>query len=79
MSELSGKPLLPKGHNQWHWQFMHILPKGSYPRYKLNIENIVLGTVWEHEHQEIIDKFRELKAKLVAEYYEKYYKIKKFD
>ena len=45
VSELSGKPLLPIGHFQWHWQFLHVLPKGSYPHYKLKKENIVLGTV----------------------------------
>ena len=79
VSELSGKPLLPKGHFQWHWQFLHILPKGSYPHYRLNIENIVLGTVHEHENQEMIGKFNKLKSKLKAEYYEKYYNIKRFD
>jgi hypothetical protein len=79
VSELSGDPLLPKGHFQWHWQFLHILPKGSYPHYRLNIENIVLGTVQEHENQEMIGKFNELKSKLKAEYYEKYYNVKIFD
>jgi len=79
VSELSGQPLLPKGHLQWHWQFMHVLPKGRYAHYRLNIENIVLGTVKEHENQETNKRFKELKTKLKAEYYEKYYNIKRFD
>jgi len=28
-SELSGKKLLPKSHIQWHWQFLHVLSKGT--------------------------------------------------
>lgn len=47
-SEVSGKPLLPMGAEMWHWQFAHILPKGAYPRYKLNPDNIILLTPDEH-------------------------------
>lgn len=47
-SQISGKPLLPKGHPMWHWQFMHIVPKSVYSRLRLDKRNIVLGTVDEH-------------------------------
>jgi len=73
ISELSGEPLLNKGAFQWHWQFLHILPKGTYPKYRLNPENIVLGTVKEHENQESIPKFQELKSKLKRQYYDEFY------
>ena len=36
VSELTGEKLLPKGDFKWHWQFLHVLPKGSYKYYKLN-------------------------------------------
>jgi hypothetical protein len=72
-SEISGDNLLPKGHFQWHWQFLHILPKGTYPKYKLLPKNIILGTVKEHENQDHIDLFQEKKEQLRREYYEEYY------
>lgn len=52
ISEISGKPLLPLEHPQWHWQFLHVLPKGLYKRYKLNPRNIVLALPSEHEYQD---------------------------
>lgn len=72
-SELTDKPLLPKGHPKWHFQFLHVLPKGSYPYYKLNPDNILLGLPDEHVNQEQYEVFREKKQKLLKEYYEKYY------
>ncbi|MFZ7121755.1 MAG: hypothetical protein ACOWWH_12515 [Eubacteriaceae bacterium] len=78
ISEFSGEPLLPKGHFQWHWQFMHCLPKGSYLKYKLNPDNIILGTVYEHEHQEEYEYFQQKQLELKREYYKKYYG-KEFD
>ena len=51
-SEISGKLLLPIGHPQWHWQFLHVLPKGTYKRYKLNPRNIVLALPEEHAYQD---------------------------
>ena len=48
-SEIDGAPLLPKGHKFWHWQFSHCLPKGLYPKLKLDNDNVVLMT-WE-QHQ----------------------------
>ena len=35
ISELSGKPLYHRNHDLWHWQFLHVLPKGHYKAYKL--------------------------------------------
>ena len=29
--------------SRWHWMFLHILPKGLYPYFKFNPDNIVLG------------------------------------
>lgn len=72
-SELSGKPLLRPGHYQWHWQFLHVLPKGIYPKYKLNPDNIILATPEEHDLQETFQKFREKKEELTQEYYKEFY------
>lgn len=47
-SEVSGEPLLPVDHPMWHWQFSHLLPKGSYPGDQLDEHNIVACTVDEH-------------------------------
>jgi len=33
---------------KWHWCFLHVLPKGQYPLWKLNPHNIVLG--WPEFH-----------------------------
>lgn len=74
-SEISGKRLLPVGHERWHWQFLHILPKGKYSRYRLNSRNIVLALPEEHEYQDLATKdpqwswFFLLKEILKAEYY----------
>lgn len=73
VSELSGKPLLPKGHFQWHWQLMHLLPKGSYPKYKLNPDNIILGTVEEHQYQERYPEFIKRRDEMKRKYYEEFY------
>jgi len=68
ISEFSDKPLLPKGHYQWHWQFLHVLPHGSYKRYKFRKENIMLGLPDEHANQESNPKFRERYDQLKAQY-----------
>lgn len=73
VSDISGKPLLPKGHSQWHWQFLHIVPKGSYPKWKLNPDNIILGTVEEHLSQDSIPEFFEKRQELTKEYYKTFY------
>ncbi|MCB9073995.1 MAG: hypothetical protein H6552_00460 [Chitinophagales bacterium] len=70
VSEISGKPLLPVGHYQWHWQFAHVLNKGSYPRYKFKEENIMLMLPSEHEKQEQFKKFQDRKLELKSKYYE---------
>jgi len=36
------------GTDMWYSCFAHILDKGKYPRYKLNPENIMLVTPYEH-------------------------------
>ena len=72
-SELSGKHLLPAGNYRWHWQFLHILPKGIYPKYRLNPENIILALPEEHENQEQFEKFRIKKEELTRKYYQEFY------
>lgn len=72
VSELSGKPLLPKGHPQWHWQFLHILSK-SYPAYKFRKENIMLALPEEHAIQERYPKFMERHEELRRQYYKEIY------
>lgn len=73
ISELSGKPLLSKGHLMWHWQFLHILPKGTYPKWKLEAKNIMLALPPEHEKQEQFEKFIEKRDELKREYYKEFY------
>lgn len=72
LSEVSGKPLHPVGHWQWHWQFAHVLGKGSYPKYKLNPENIMLMLPEEHEKQENYQLFNERKIQLKKQYHERH-------
>jgi len=73
LSQLSKEPLLPKGHPKWHWQFLHVLPKGKFKKYALNPENILLALPEEHECQNNFqvfnDKFEELHRKYYAEVY----------
>lgn len=73
VSELSGKQLLPLGHFQWHWMFLHVLPHGSYPKYKFNKENIILALPEEHDRQETFFAFQEKKDILRQKYYEEFY------
>lgn len=72
-SELSGKPLLPLGHFKWHWQFLHVLGKGTYPKSKLDPDNIMLATPEEHDHQEQFPIFIERQDELRREYYKEHY------
>lgn len=46
-SEISGEPL-EKYASFWLNLFMHVLPKGKYPKFKYLEENIMLGTPEEH-------------------------------
>lgn len=71
VSELSGKPLLPKGHYKWHWQFLHVLNKGRFPSMKFRKENILLALPEEHERQDTFPAFTERKEKLLNEIYSK--------
>ena len=73
ISELTGKPLLNQNHTKWHWQFLHILPKGSYPKYKFNPENIILALPEEHEKQEFYPEFIRRRNELRQKYYEEFY------
>ena len=77
VSELSGKPLFPKGHFQWAWQFMHVLSKGSHPSMKFDSDNILLGTPDEHSHQERYEVFKSKKIELKRKYADNN-RIKKF-
>jgi len=72
VSELSGKPLLPKGDMRWHHQFLHILSR-SYPAYKFRKENIMLALPEEHAIQERYPKFKERFEELRREYYKEIY------
>lgn len=48
-SQLTERELITDERNKsWIWQFEHILPKGSYPGYRLLPENIFLLTWEEH-------------------------------
>ena len=73
ISELSGKPLLPTSHMKWHWQFLHVLPKGSYPKWKFNKKNIILALPEEHERQNEYEIFNEKYEQLRQQYYEQFY------
>lgn len=72
-SELTGKPLLEPNYMLWHHQFMHILPKGAYPKWKFNPENIMLGLPEEHQKQETFPKFIEKRDALKRQYYKEFY------
>lgn len=69
VSEVSGRPLLPRHHYQWHWQFAHVLNKGTYPAYKLNPDNIMMMLPEEHAIQERYDIFNERHTQLKRQYY----------
>jgi len=78
VSELTGEPLFPPNHFKHHWQYLHVLPKGTYPKYKLNPNNILLATPEEHERQEQYLKFIYKQDELRKEYYKEFYN-KTFD
>jgi hypothetical protein len=69
-SELSGEQLLPKGHAKWHWQFLHVLPKGTFPELRLESDNVLLGLPEEHDHQDRYDVFRKKKIELLKMVYD---------
>lgn len=75
-SELTGEPLLSKKHFKWHWQFLHVLPKGSYPKFKLDPRNIMLALPDEHDHQNQYQAFHNRKSELKTIYYRLYYNKK---
>ena len=68
ISEVSGKTLLHEGHSMWHWQFAHVLGKGTNTRWKLNPDNIMLMLPEEHTNQERFEAFRERQQKLKLAY-----------
>lgn len=51
VSEISGKSLMPyiSGGYKQSSCFMHVIGKGSYPKFKLYHKNLVLATPEEHE------------------------------
>jgi hypothetical protein len=73
VSELTGEPLLPINNDLWHFQFLHVLPKGSYPSYKLREENIKLGLPDEHKNQEQYKIFMIWRDELRRKYYKEIY------
>lgn len=72
-SELSERPLNYFGHWQWHWQFLHVLPKGSFPKMKFFKPNIILGLPSEHDSQESFHEFNRRKLILNQVYHEVFY------
>jgi hypothetical protein len=72
-SELTGKPLLEPNYTKWHWQFLHVLPKGSYPKWKFESDNILLALPEEHSKQESFPKFIEKRDELKRRYYKEFY------
>lgn len=76
ISELTGRPLLPKGHFKWHWQFLHVLSKGSYPSMKFESENVLLGLPDEHTNQERYQVFKDRQIELKRQYSDRH-KIKR--
>ena len=70
VSEVSGKPLLPRHDCRWHWQFAHILSKGQYPSFKLNPDNIMLMLPEEHTIQERFQVFKDRQIDLKLRYYQ---------
>lgn len=78
ISEVSGLPLLPESHHQWHWQFSHYLSKKSFPAFRLNPENCFLCLPEEHQEYEFKsrgnpkwDKIKEKYEILKQQYYAK--------
>jgi len=48
VSQISGKLLVGQDHPNWVGQFEHVLPKGAFPKWKFNKNNIWLMTFEEH-------------------------------
>lgn len=69
VSEVSGRPLLPKGHFKWHWQFAHVLNKGRFPSLKLDPNNIMLMLPMEHDLQDSFPEFQQRKQELYNQVY----------
>lgn len=68
-SEISGDPLLPKGHPKWHFQFLHVLGKQAFPKFKLEKWNIILALPGEHDDQEQYEIFRNRRDELKELYH----------
>ncbi len=68
-SDLTNSPLHPQGHFKWHWQFLHVLPKGTFAKMKFFKPNIMLGTPDEHDNQDKYEVFREKREMLNRIYY----------
>lgn len=75
---ITGLPLLPPGHEHFHVQGSHLLPKGGYPRARLWEDNVVMVLTTEHNRWERVKD----KARLVDEeprwapYVERYHRMK---
>jgi len=77
VSQLTGKRLLPEGHPQWHHQFLHVLCKSLYKKYKFNKRNILLALPEEHTKQESYPAFTKKQELLRIEYNLKFPSLKK--
>lgn len=73
ISELTGDVLMNKNSQFWHWQFLHILPKGTFPKMKTFKDNILLGTPNEHQNQEEYKEYHAKRDILNRVYYEVVY------
>ena len=43
-SEISGEPLVPKGHPRYHYQIFHLACKNEFPDLRLYDDNLLLST-----------------------------------
>jgi len=71
ISELSGMPLQYDKSNMKMWvcQFLHVIPKGMSKKLRLEKRNIMLGTIYEHNHQDQYPAFNQRKQELNLAFY----------
>lgn len=75
--EVTGERLLPPEHSMFHCQGSHLLPKGTYPDYRMDERNIAMITIEKHDEwgawskdrlekidprwKDIVERYRELR------------------
>ena len=75
---VTGLPLHPPAHEDFHKQGSHILPKGAYPRARLWPDNVVMVLVEQHnlwEREKDKDKLVEIEPRW-AEYAQRYFDMR---